>query len=67
MAKHRLRGFQDRELRKIFGPKKNNIIGEWRRLHDQELLGSQSLPNIIGVMSGACGTYVRKQKMHIQF
>jgi hypothetical protein len=56
MAKHRLRVFRDRKLRKIFGPK-DDIIGEWRRLHDQELLGSQYLPNIIRVMGGACGTY----------
>jgi hypothetical protein len=57
MAKHRLRVFWDRKLRKIFGPKKDDIIGKWRRLHDQELLGSQSLPNIIRLMGGACGKY----------
>jgi hypothetical protein len=59
--------FQDRKLRTISGTKKDDIIGEWRRLHDQELLGSQSLPNIIRVMGGACGAYVRKEKMHTQF
>jgi len=65
MAKHRLRVFQDRKLRKIFGTKKDDIIEEWRRLHDQELLGSQSFPNIIRMMGGACGTYVRNEKcMH---
>jgi len=67
MAKRRLRVVQDRKIRTIFGPKKDDTIGEWRRLHDKELLGSQSLPNIIRVMGGACGTYVRKEKMHTRF
>jgi len=45
----------------IFGPKKDDKIGEWRRLRHQELLGSQSLPDIIRVLGGACGTCVRKK------
>ena len=63
MAKHGLRVFQDRKLRTMFGTKKDDVLREWRRLHDQELLGSQSLPNIIRVTGGACGTCVRKEKM----
>jgi hypothetical protein len=46
MAKHRLRVFQDRKLRKIFRPKKDDVIGEWKRLHDQ-LLGSHYICQIL--------------------
>jgi hypothetical protein len=65
-GKTQIEVFQDRELRKIFGPK-DYIIWEWRNLHDQELLGSQFLSNIIWVMGGACGKYVRKEKKHTRF
>jgi hypothetical protein len=34
---HRLRVFENRVLRKIFGPKRDEVTGEWRRLHDEEL------------------------------
>jgi hypothetical protein len=33
----RLREFENRVLRRIFGPKKDEIIGEWRNLHNEEL------------------------------
>jgi hypothetical protein len=33
---HRLKVFKKRVLRKIFGPKRNKVIGEWRRLHSEE-------------------------------
>jgi len=42
----RLRVFKDRVLRGIFGPKKNDITGEWRRLHNEELYDLSS-PNVI--------------------
>jgi hypothetical protein len=32
----RLRYFENRVLRKIFGPKRDEVAGEWRRLHDEE-------------------------------
>jgi hypothetical protein len=35
--KHRLRVFENRVLRKIFGPKKDEVKGEWRKLHSGEL------------------------------
>jgi hypothetical protein len=35
--KHRLRVFENRVLRRIFGPKRDEITGEWRRLHNEEL------------------------------
>jgi hypothetical protein len=35
--KHRLRVFENRVLRKIFGSKRDGVTGEWRRLHNEEL------------------------------
>jgi hypothetical protein len=34
---HRLRVFGNRVLRKIFGPKRDKVTGEWRKLHNKEL------------------------------
>jgi len=42
--------FENRVLRKIFGPKKGKVTGEWRRLHIKELYDLYSPPNIIRVM-----------------
>jgi len=36
--KHRLRVFENRVSRKIFGPKRKEVTGEWRRLHNKKLL-----------------------------
>ena len=44
---HRLRLFENKVLRKIFGAKKNKITGEWRKLHNTELHALYSLSNII--------------------
>ena len=43
----RLRFFENRVLRRIFGPKRDEVTGEWRRLHDRELYALYSSPNII--------------------
>jgi len=43
----RLRVFENRVQRKIFGPKRDEITGEWRRLHIEELNDLYSSPNII--------------------
>jgi hypothetical protein len=42
--------FKNRVLRRIFGPKKDDITGEWRRLHNEELYVLYSSPNIIQVI-----------------
>jgi hypothetical protein len=34
---HRLRVFENRMPKKIFGPKRDEVIGEWRKLHNEEL------------------------------
>jgi hypothetical protein len=44
---HRLRVFENRVLRKIFGPKRYEVTGEWRKLHNEELHNLYSSPDII--------------------
>ena len=34
---HRLRVFENRVLRRIFGPRRDDVTGEWRKLHNEEL------------------------------
>ena len=46
----RLRVFENRVLRRIFGPKRDEVTGEWRRLHNKELYALYSSPNIIRVI-----------------
>jgi hypothetical protein len=43
---HRLRVFENRVLRKIFGRKRDEVRGEWRRLHNDEFNDLYSSPNI---------------------
>jgi hypothetical protein len=45
-----LRVFENRVLRRIFGPKREEATGEWRRLHNEELNDLYSSPNIIRVI-----------------
>jgi hypothetical protein len=42
--------FENRVLRKIFGPKRDEATGEWRRLHNEELNDRYSSTNIIRVI-----------------
>jgi hypothetical protein len=44
--KHRLRVSENRVLRGIFGPKKDEVTGDWRKLHNKELHNLYSSPNI---------------------
>jgi hypothetical protein len=65
----RLRVFENRVLRRIFGPKRDEVTGEWRKLHNEELNDLYSLPNIVRVikiekieMGGACSTYGGRER-----
>jgi len=42
----KLRVFENMLLRRIFGPRRDEVTGEWRRLHNEELNDLYSLPNI---------------------
>ena len=42
--------FENRVLRRIFGPKRDGVTGEWRKLHNEELNGLYSSPNIVRVI-----------------
>jgi hypothetical protein len=59
---HRLRVFENRVLRRIFGPKRDDVTGEWRKLHNEELRDFHSSPSIIRIiksrsmMGGSCRT-----------
>jgi hypothetical protein len=44
---HRLRVFQNRVLRRIFGPKRYEVMGGWRKLRNKELHNLYSSPSII--------------------
>jgi len=49
-VEHSLRVFENRVLRTIFGPKVDEVRGEWRRLHNEELKGIYFSPNIMQVI-----------------
>ena len=65
---HRLRVFENKVLRKIFGTTKDGITGEWRILPNAELYAFYSSPNIIrnqietNEMGRTCSTYGAIQK-----
>jgi hypothetical protein len=57
MEEHRLRVFENRVLRRIFGPKRDEVTGEWRKFHNEErkfhneeLHDLYSSPSIIRIM-----------------
>jgi hypothetical protein len=43
--------FENRVLRRIFGPKRDEMTGEWRKLHNEELRDLYSSPSIIRIIS----------------
>jgi hypothetical protein len=45
--KHRLRAFEKRVLRRIFGPRRDEVTGGWRKLHNKEFRDLNSWPSII--------------------
>jgi hypothetical protein len=47
---HRLRVLERRVLRRIFGPKRDEVTGEWRKLHNEKLRDLYSSPSIITII-----------------
>jgi hypothetical protein len=47
MERHRLRVFENKVLRRIFGHKKDEVTGQWRKLHSEELHNLYLSPDII--------------------
>jgi hypothetical protein len=47
---HRLRVFEKRVLRRILGPKRKEVTGGWRKLHNEELHNVCTLPSIIRII-----------------
>jgi hypothetical protein len=59
--------FEYRVLRRIFGPKRDEVMGEWRKLHNEELRDLYSSPSIIRMieedeMGGSCNTSGEKNE-----
>jgi hypothetical protein len=50
MEEHRLRVFENRLLRRIFGLKRDEVTEDWRKLHNEELHNLYSSPSIIGMI-----------------
>jgi hypothetical protein len=48
--KRRLRVFENRVLRRVFGPKSDKVTWEWRKLHNEELNDLYFIPNILRVV-----------------
>jgi hypothetical protein len=42
--------FENRVLRRIFGPKRDEVNGEWRKLHNEEFRDLYSLPSVIRII-----------------
>jgi hypothetical protein len=64
---HTLRVFENRVLRRIFGPKRDEVTGEWRKMHNEELHNLYSSPHIIrqveaNEVDGACSMHGRGEK-----
>jgi hypothetical protein len=47
---HRLRVFEKKVMRRIFGPTRDEVTGGWRKLHNEEFHNLYSSPIIIGMM-----------------
>ena len=53
MEERRLRVFEKRVLRRIFGPKREQVTGEWRKPHNEELNDLYPSPNIVRVIKSS--------------
>jgi hypothetical protein len=69
MEEHRLRVFENRVLRRIFGPKRDEVTQEWKNLRNEKLRDLYSSPNIIRIIKSrrmrwavACNTIEREEE-----
>jgi hypothetical protein len=51
--------FENRVPRRIFGPRRDEVMGDWRKLHNEELHNLYSSPNIIGMIKSGRIRWVR--------
>jgi len=49
----KLRVFENMVLRRVFGPRRDKVTGEWRRLHNEELNDLYCSPNIVRVIKSS--------------
>ena len=64
----RLRVFENRVLRRIFRPKRNEITGEWRKLNNEGYIDLYLSPNIEKIeIGGACSTYGESIEVYAGF
>jgi hypothetical protein len=57
--------FENRVLRRIFGPKRDEVTGEWRKLHNEELRDFYSSPSIIRIIKSrrmTCAGHVARMR-----
>jgi hypothetical protein len=65
--------FENRVLRRIFGPKRDEVTGGWRKLHNEELHNLYSSPSIIRMIESRrmrlAGhvTRMRRRGMHVEY
>jgi hypothetical protein len=62
LYRDRLRVFENRVLRRIFGLKRDEVTGGWRKVHNEELHNSHSSPNVIRMITSKRMTW----KIHVE-
>jgi hypothetical protein len=70
---HRLRVFENRVLKRIFGPKRIKVTGGWRKLHNEELHNLYSSPSIIRMIKSRRIKWaghvaqMERRRMHVEY
>jgi hypothetical protein len=70
---HTLKVFENRVLRKLFGPKRYEVIGGWRKLHNEEFRNFYSSPDLIRIIKSRRMRWaghvalMGRRGMHIRF